>query len=427
MLQQSIKRKSLRRQYDRFIEQMPPRKQVPAELRSECLAWIGELRRILAETCLHWLEPDLIILDEFQRFKHLMAGGDEDATEAAALAEHLFNFQDESTAARVLLLSATPYKMFTTSQEEEHDDHYEDFRLTLNFLISDPNRRDEFERVLVRYRDELLHVADRGTDRLIEVKQQLEHLLRNVMVRTERLAIDADRDGMLVQKDMAGVELQQSDVRQYLALQNLASLLEHGDMLEYWKSAPYLMNFMEHYDVKRKLEEAIEVQTNSSLAKAFRGSRRWLAQPRNDRAVQPRRTLATRDCVRLPRIRLAGMLGSCSGSRPQCPTIKAMELTQSQTLQSFTKRLVFSSWKVVPKAIASVLSYEAERQMMLQYHSAPTSDSDSREKIARLLQFRIREGKPSAMTALGILYPCRTLADRIDPRDMLKKPECGKG
>ncbi len=103
----------------------------------------------LAETCLRWLEPDLIILDEFQRFKHLMVGESEDASEAAELAEHLFNFQlskdDEATAARVLLLSATPYKMYTTNAESEQDDHYADFRLTLNFLIADSEKRVAFE------------------------------------------------------------------------------------------------------------------------------------------------------------------------------------------------------------------------------------------------------------------------------------------
>src|SRR5277367_5471417 len=30
--------------------------------------WIGELRRLLARVCLATLKPDLVILDEFQRF-----------------------------------------------------------------------------------------------------------------------------------------------------------------------------------------------------------------------------------------------------------------------------------------------------------------------------------------------------------------------
>ncbi len=90
------------------------------------------------------------------------------------------------------------------------------------------------------------------------------------MVRTERLSIDANRDGMLKQMDCLAMSLNETDVEHYLALQQIASSLEHGDMLEYWKSAPYLLNFMEHYDVKRKLDNAMEVQADSSLAKQFR-------------------------------------------------------------------------------------------------------------------------------------------------------------
>ena len=35
-------------------------------------AVVGDLRRLLAETCVEALEPDLIILDEFQRFRDLL-------------------------------------------------------------------------------------------------------------------------------------------------------------------------------------------------------------------------------------------------------------------------------------------------------------------------------------------------------------------
>ena len=79
------------------------RKGLPPEDRSAQRALIGRLRLELAISCLGALEPDLIILDEFQRFKHLLDGTDQ----AGDLARELFDFGD----ARVLLLSATPYKM----------------------------------------------------------------------------------------------------------------------------------------------------------------------------------------------------------------------------------------------------------------------------------------------------------------------------
>ena len=72
---------------------------------------VGGLRRMLARAAVEALEPDLVILDEFQRFRDLLdvkTGG-----EAAELAHEFFNQSD----ARVLLLSATPYKPFTYSKK----------------------------------------------------------------------------------------------------------------------------------------------------------------------------------------------------------------------------------------------------------------------------------------------------------------------
>lgn len=57
--------------------------------------------------------------DEFQRFRDLLDGEDD----AAMLARNLFEWGD----ARVLLLSATPYKMLTLSEEDGGEDHYQDF------------------------------------------------------------------------------------------------------------------------------------------------------------------------------------------------------------------------------------------------------------------------------------------------------------
>ena len=88
-------------------------------------------------SCLKALEPDLIILDEFQRFKHLMygeEGEDDSAMSARELARELFSYADENSEARVLLLSATPYKMYTTADEAGVEDHYRDFLRTFEFL-----------------------------------------------------------------------------------------------------------------------------------------------------------------------------------------------------------------------------------------------------------------------------------------------------
>ena len=83
---------------------------------------ISELRRVLAGACVKALEPDLVILDEFQRFKNLLGtqGADRDA--AADLAQELFQAEaHDGKRVRTLLLSATPYKLYTADAEIEHE------------------------------------------------------------------------------------------------------------------------------------------------------------------------------------------------------------------------------------------------------------------------------------------------------------------
>ena len=42
--------------------------------------------------------------------------------------------------------------------------------------------------------------------------------------------------------------------RAYLGVQRIANFLEQGDAVEYWKSAPYLFNFMDSYALKQSFE-----------------------------------------------------------------------------------------------------------------------------------------------------------------------------
>ena len=52
----------------------------------------------------------------------------------------------------MLLLSATPYKMYTLAQEAEEDDHYADFLRTVAFLQGDERQTQAFEQLLIGYR-----------------------------------------------------------------------------------------------------------------------------------------------------------------------------------------------------------------------------------------------------------------------------------
>ena len=110
-------------------------------------AVVGRLRETLARTCLAALEPDLVVLDEFQRFRYLLRGDNP----VAELARSLFDYRTpRGMDARVLLLSATPYKMYTRHCEGD-DDHYRDFMETVAFLQDDPTRTEAFRKTLTQY------------------------------------------------------------------------------------------------------------------------------------------------------------------------------------------------------------------------------------------------------------------------------------
>ena len=78
------------------------------------------------------------------------------------------------------------------------------FELRSNFLIPEATDRECFHTRLGDYREELFRFADQGVESLLKVKRQLESSLRSVMVRTERLALKADRNGMLTRSASFG-------------------------------------------------------------------------------------------------------------------------------------------------------------------------------------------------------------------------------
>src|SRR5690606_4017336 len=114
---------------------------------------IGALRSLLAHVAVDQLEPDLVVLDEFQNFSALLRAEADD--DGAQLARAVF----DHPRARVLLLSATPYKMYTLPEEPGGEDHYRDFTHTVSFLAG-PERTAVVARALRTLRESLLAGGD---------------------------------------------------------------------------------------------------------------------------------------------------------------------------------------------------------------------------------------------------------------------------
>jgi Helicase conserved C-terminal domain len=382
---------------------------VPPDATKLRTRWIGELRRLLARVCLATLEPDLIILDEFQRFKHLL----EEDTEAGELARDLFN-SEAGQGSRVLLLSATPYRGLSLHHETD-DDHYGDFLALLTFL--EAGDAAGCKEILAEYRAALPSVmTPDGLARLRRAKMALQQRLCRVMARTERLASSNNRCGMLVDAPSGDASLHAIDVRAFLGAQRAADAVEQGDVVEYWKSSPYLFNFMDKYALKQAFKDAPEKDQIVGLVREFPETFLDMECPRAYQPVEPanpRLRELLSETVDRGMWRLLWMPPSLSYYTLEGPFV-------APELASVTKRLVFSAWHMVPRAVASLVSYEAERSMMRASHPRKQLTQEDWKKQRGLLRFGISDERPTGLPLLLLVYPCLTFARHCDPRELAR-------
>ena len=234
----------------------------PAEARHRRDEVIGALRRVLAGACVHALEPDLVILDEFQRFKELLGTQGTERDAAAELAQELFQARaHDGKRVRTLLLSATPYKLYTADAEIEHEEHYEDFLATTRFLLGEDEARvGELQQELSRFGAALRRAAagdPEQAERVARSKRAVEGALRDVMARTERVAASDDRDAMVAEDRRTTTRHRRRRAPvpgRRCAVQAPSAA---SDPMPFWKSAPYLAHFMHGYRFNERLDEAI--------------------------------------------------------------------------------------------------------------------------------------------------------------------------
>ena len=412
---------TVRELFEDLASRLAWKRKFPHELQPRRKELIGEVRGIMARVGIAALQPDLVVLDEFQRFKDLLQPAPDNF--AAELAHRLFDYSDPETgrATRTLLLSATPYRMYTTADEIDGD-HYEDFLATCSFLFQDPARVDR-----LRHRFRALRSALTSAESLDHAEDACGEIgaeLRGVMARTERLAATPDRDGMLCEWD-AQVPVEPDDLRAYLRLGGLAEAVKHHEPAEYWKSAPYLVNFMEGYKLK---EGIVQAAADGRFA--------------DDVGLDPGPGLLTWDDVEAYRRvdpqngRLRWLLNDLESHRsfellwipPSMRYYDTGSVYESREAASLTKRLIFSGWAVVPKVISSMVSFEAERRAFAARSHNYTADYGRRggQRLAFRTTERTSGGhrpgeavagrRAAAMTALLLTWPSPSLAELGDPR-----------
>lgn len=377
----------------------------PVGFRRDQYAMVGRLRLDLARACMSGMRPALVIMDEFHRFRDLL----DPETEAGDLFDVLVE-----TDTRVLLLSATPYKMYTVAGEAG-DDHYRDFVQTVGFLLDDQAEKERFTQNLARLRLELQRARANDGAGPESAREAVEGQLRRVMVRTERLAATADRSGMLQELPEECMPTPR-DLEHFRVIDAVSRGLGVRDAVEYWKSSPYILNLMDsQYDLKDDLEKAVNgrldsTQINGALEDAVGDGLQWNAVRHYRKIPFPnaRMRALCRNTVETGLWRLLWM-------PPAMPYYDSgHHAYRTLPSEGASKALVFSAWRVVPKAISLLLSYEAER-LGIKF-DGERRPYDSKHGAAVTLAFgRDDTGGPANMANMVLLYPCWTLAACIDP------------
>ncbi|HEX8079591.1 MAG TPA: helicase-related protein [Jatrophihabitans sp.] len=384
---------------------------VPEALRIEWRALVGRMRHEVASAAVELLDPDLVILDEFHRFRKFLRDDveeDDADSDAVALARAIFDHKNKAgTRVRVLLLSATPYAMFTLAANASAEHHENDFHLTTEFLGG--KRLAES----IRARQRLVREAAMGHRDAEQGKvaaRSVEGDLRKIMCRTERLAVSTDRDGMLRQPPMAPPMPTSSDILSLGAANRLVSLVGSSqDPFEFWRASPYLVNLMEkNYEVKRHLISHLDSPSQALIGAVTSG-----------RGVLPWSKMRKYEQIDLgnPKLRLLwdDLRKRNAPTTPWIPAALPYYEHQGAFARAaeagLTKRLVFSAWAVAPRAIATLLSYQAEQL------ARPTGTYDkAHHPLLAWARSKSEDERMRGMPVLALTYPFVRLAEIGDPR-----------
>jgi len=403
---------------------------------------ISSLRFLLSRVCIEFLQADIYILDEFQRYKKLIdktGSNDEDDKEevspAIQLARDIFSFEDS----KILMLSATPFKPYTNDFDELNGEvHYNEFITVLQFLMAD--KTVEFWKEYEHDRRALfgfLRHPDTLKDQMpnaIGLKNKLETLYRTSIVRTEKLLASNDRDALIkhVNKPLS---IQPEDINDFVILDQITLLLNKDHKaslpvpLEYVKSCPFALSFLDNYQHKEKIRNLIseDSQLNQLVKQTKHG---WV----NLKDINDYKPLIPPRAKSLPNAKLRLLLDETVHNNGWKylwipPSIPYYELDGAfKDSWGYSKTLIFSSWKLVPRMVASLVSYEAERLSIGNPKSISDREKKEKENFKPYYfqkrrsprpQFTFKvlkeEQEPQQMNNFILSYPCLFLANLYDP------------
>ena len=371
---------------------------------------LGAVRTALAISGLQSINPDLVIFDEFQRFRDLTDAdlGDEDEgskdslrlrDRAAALVLKQIRGGTDSSNPALLLLSATPYTPYRgrIGSVDGSTNQSSDFFDLVGFLAGNANHAKN-AKILFSELSEELRKGLIDSTRAQELRRKLIANLSPLMSRTERPQLPSTDITVMDDTSVIDAELLPCDLAQFCQMEESFRPDDYQWILPLWQSVP------------------LPMQTLGS---------RYLAWKRSEPPKQAVLTQAKRNKYilpgQLPHPSLRALMNEISGPRLtlpwSTPSLPWWPLSGGWKPTSGNKSidgklLIFSRYRAVPPALAGLISYATETQLSKSINGGRAGNYEKANKRRWLQASEKRSG------LLELFHPSPFLAD-LDP---LKAP-----
>ncbi|MEK6385773.1 MAG: helicase-related protein [Paraburkholderia tropica] len=359
--------------------------------------FVGRLRRALALATLRHQPPDLVILDEFQRYRQLLDEKDSDP-----LLKALLEPGGSAKPPAILLLSATPYPHLTTRWEEARGTLAHAELLKLIKFLAGSDVRDRARDLFANFGDKLRAIAahsDASSPELMpevaearRLRDKLRQLMTPVMSRTERDSV-ASSDPLAGTKFLHADPLPE-DFQVYRHLAESFAEQTRYEALPYWSSVPLpAQSLGPRYVAWKKAR----IKAAPKLTRMTRERRNKLNAPADwpDAKLRALNSVAPPELLSLPWV---------APSLAWWPLRGGWAATDPKA-GADPKLLMFSRFRATPPSVAALLSFGVEAHCFPRKHGGY-------EKAYRRRRFKLAAAPGPVMAAF---HPSPWLIRNTDP------------
>ena len=359
---------------------------------------MGSLRTALAIAAMEAVKPDLIIFDEFQKFRDLLIDPPKVTPDPLTRALR-GNIGEDGPA--LLLLSATPYRPYSSRQDEAAGfSHHQDFLQLIQFLFGSQKSATKEIELALRDFGEMMLSKEPDRSRLAVLRDEIQKRLRPVLSRTERpeqLTATAIASSIHPNSEIHPEDLRV--FRHWVARLQPASRQKRGKTdplsfaVPYWLSIPLPMQML------------------------GRGYLAWrLADKKRRRRKEPALRRSQRDRLDTPKVwphpQLRELRKIAGAQRLSLPWVApslpwwGLQGLWSHDQAAKGKLLIFSRFKAVPPALASLLSFDLEASFAHRLRR-------SYRRAGEAQPLQLKADRP---TLPALFFPSPTLIAFTDPR-----------